>query len=158
MTERSIVEVIAASTGDIATIQSLWREYWDLFGLPPDFQNFAEELRALPGLYAPPRGQLLLALLDGQPAGTAAFRPLGSFSCEAKRLFVRPNDRGKGIGKALIARLLQEARAAGYLEMYGDTLVSMTSALQMYRQIGFSEVAPYSDTPTPGAIFLRLSL
>ncbi len=152
------VDIIVASREEIDTIQNLWREYWDSLGLPEDFQSFAEELRMLPGAYAFPEGRLLLARVQGDAAGTAAFRRLSTSSCEAKRLYVRPEYRGKGIGRSLLNRLVEEARMAGYREMYGDTLTSMKSALQMYRQSGFSEVAPYSPHPTPGAIFLRLSL
>jgi putative acetyltransferase len=149
--------IIVASSQEIEAIQSLWREYWDSLGLPHDFQGFSEEVKTLPGLYAPPRGRLLLAFVRGKAAGTAALRPLSMYSCEAKRLYVRPKYRGEGVGRSLLRRLVEEARTAGYQEMYGDTLKSMTAALKMYRQVGFSEVAPYSSNPTPGAIFLKLS-
>jgi putative acetyltransferase len=150
--------IVLASGQQIDAIRALWREYWDSLALPADFQNFAEELATLPGAYAPPKGRLLLATIDGAPAGTAAFRPLTEQSCEAKRLYVQPGHRGLGLGRALLNRLITEARGAGYREMYGDTLTSMTSALQMYFRFGFSEVPPYSANPTPGAIFLRRSL
>src|ERR1700761_5518527 len=135
--------IALVSSEHTAVIQTLWREYWESLALPADFQNFAAELSTLPGVYAPPRGRLLLALLDGAPAGTAAFRPLTAHSCEAKRLYVRPRYRGQGAGRALLERLITEARAAGYHEMFGDTLKSMKSALLMYTQLGFSEVPPY---------------
>jgi carbonic anhydrase len=99
-----------------------------------------------------------MALVQGKPAGTAALRPLSERSCEGKRLYVRPQYRGRGIGRALVDRLIEEARLAGYEEMYGDTLKSMKSALRLYTQAGFREVGPYSSNPTPGAIFLKLSL
>jgi GNAT superfamily N-acetyltransferase len=158
MPERSGAEIILASEQDIEAVRDLWTEYWDALGLPPDFQNFAEERLTLPGAYAPPKGRLLIALVQGKPAGTAALRPLSAQSCEAKRLYVRPQYRGRGTGRTLVDRLINEARLAGYQEMYGDTLKSMESALQMYHQIGFREVAPYSSDPTPGAIFLKLAL
>jgi putative acetyltransferase len=154
-------QIVLASAHHIPAVQTLWREYWDSLAFRADFQNFSVELAALPGVYAPPEGRLLLALVDEQPGGTAAFRPLpdcSARSCEAKRLYVRPQYRGWGLGRALLTRLIEEARAAGYHEMYGDTLTSMTSALQMYFQFGFTEVPPYSPNPTPGAIFLRLAL
>lgn len=101
---------------------------------------------------------LLIALVQGEPAGTAAFRPLGEYSCEAKRLYVRSIYRGLGIGRALLDRLIAEARGAGYREMYGDTLKSMAPALGMYLDMGFCEVAPYSSHPAPDAIYIRLTL
>jgi GNAT superfamily N-acetyltransferase len=151
-------QIALATETDVCVIQTLWREYWSSLGLAPDFQSFTEELRTLPGRYAPPEGRLLLARVAGKPAGTAAFRPIDRRSCEAKRLYVRPQYRGKGLGRALLSELIKQARSADYKEMYGDTLPSMTSALQMYRQIGFAETGPYSQNPTPGALFLRLSL
>ncbi len=152
------VNIVLAKGQDVKAIQNLWREYWESEGLPPEFQNFDEELRSLPGVYGPPTGRLLLALVEGEPADTAALRLVSAHSSEGKRLYVRPQYRGKGVGRSLLLRLVGEARAAGYREMYGDALKSMTATLQMYSQIGFSEVAPYSSNPTPGAIFLRLLL
>jgi GNAT superfamily N-acetyltransferase len=151
-------QIILASGPSIGMVQDLWREYWLSLGLPPDFQNFAEEVCGLPGAYDSPRGRLLLALVTGEPAGTAAFRPIGAHSCEAKRLYVRPEYRGKRIGKALLERLVLEARLEGYREMFGDTLKSMTAALDMYSQAGFAVVPAYSSMPTPDAIFLKLCL
>jgi len=152
----------AASATDIAAVQELWAQYWRSIGLPLDFQGFAEELRTLPGKYAPPAGRLLLARIDGQPAGTGAFRPLSvnarRDACEAKRLYVCPAYRRRGVAGLLLARLIEEARLSGYRNLYGDTLATMTSALELYRNMGFEEVGPYSKDPTPGAIYLRLSL
>ena len=153
-----MLEITIASPAEIDAIRGLWHEYWASFGLQPEFQNFGDEVRALPGPYALPRGRLLLARLDDQPAGTAALRPLSDLACEAKRLYVRPIARGKGLGKILMLRLIDEARSAGYRELYGDTLTSMTQALEMYKRMGFTEVGPYSANPTPGAIFIRLQL
>jgi GNAT superfamily N-acetyltransferase len=158
MPEGEKPQIALASSQEIGTIQILWREYWDALQLPPDFQNFDEELRTLPGVYTPPKGRLLIASIQGKPAGTAALRPLSTYACEAKRLYVCPQYRGNGVGSALLNRLLEEARGAGYQDMYADTLESMAPALQMYKQFGFSEVPPYSPNATPHAIFLRLSL
>ena len=152
------VRVVLASEDQLDAVRGLWREYWAALRLPDTFQNFAAELGTLPGVYAPPSGRLLLALLDNQAAGTVALRPIHHRACEAKRLYVRPQHRGNGIGRLLLRRLVEEARTAGYEQMYGDTLPSMGSALRMYHAFGFSETGPYSDDPTPGAIYLRLLL
>lgn len=158
MRKHSQADIKQALAEDLGDIRNLWREYWNSLSLGPEFQSFAEELRTLPGRYAPPRGRLLSARVDNEVAGTAALRPIDHVSCEAKRLYVRPHYRGKGVGRALLFELIKEARSAGYKEIYGDTLLSMTSALRLYRQIGFSETGPYSSNPTPGAIFVKLSL
>ena len=152
------VRIVLASEEQLNMVRSLWREYWDALRLPDAFQNFATELETLPGVYVPPLGRLLLAFLEDEAAGTVALRPIHDRACEAKRLYVRPRYRGQGIGRSLLSRVIEEARTAGYREMYGDTLESMTSALAMYREIGFCEVPPYGANPTPGAIYLRLAL
>jgi putative acetyltransferase len=154
----SVDIVQSASVNDILAVQELWAEYWRSLGLSLDFQGFAEELRTLPGKYAPPAGRLLLVRIEGQPAGTAAFRPLRQDACEAKRLYVLPAWRRQGVAGSLLARLTEEARLCGYRDLYGDTLTNMTPALDLYRGMGFVEVGPYSDKPTPGAIYMRLGL
>jgi ribosomal protein S18 acetylase RimI-like enzyme len=93
-----------------------------------------------------------------EPAGTIALRPLTTTAGEVKRLYVRPAFRGRGLARKLIESAIQEARTLGYTELYCDTLPSMQSALALYRSIGFIETEPYSANPTPGAIFLRLTL
>jgi GNAT superfamily N-acetyltransferase len=150
--------VESASARDIAAVQELRSEYWRAPGFPFDFQGLGEELRALPGKYAPPAGRLLLVRIDGQPAGTAALRPLRHDACEARRLYVRPAYRHRGVAGSLLAKSIGEARRAGYRDLYGDTLATMASARDLYRGMGFVETGPYSDNPTPGAIYLRLSL
>lgn len=159
MPDSPAIQIRAASiTTDINAVRDLWLEYWQSLGLPPDFQNFATEIATLPGKYAEPQGRLLIASIQTCIAGAAALRPLHGEDCEAKRLYVRPQYRGLSVGSALLNRLIQEARNAGYRKMYGDTLTSMHSAMRLYRKAGFREVAPYSITPTPGAIFLELAL
>jgi putative acetyltransferase len=142
----------------IDDVRELWTAYWHSLGFPDDFQGFDEELRGLPGKYGPPAGRLLLLRMDGQPAATVAFRPLGDYSCEAKRLYVHPAYRRRGIAAALMTRLAHEARACGYGNLYGDTLPAMVAALDLYREKGFVEVGPYAESHTPDAIYLRLTL
>lgn len=158
MNANSEATIVLASSQEIESVRHLWSEYWDSLGLPADFQDFAKERKSLPGAYGVPKGRLLLALSQGNPVGTAALRPLRGRTCEAKRLYVRPSYRGHGVGRALLSNLMQEARAEGYEEMYADTLESMAAARRLYVQMGFSEVAPYSSNPTPGAIYLKLLL
>jgi GNAT superfamily N-acetyltransferase len=148
-----------AIAADLNVVRALWTEYWESLGLPATFQNFAAELQSLPGKYAEPRGAVALASIDEKPAGTVALRPLTETACEVKRLYVPPAFRGRGIGRALMRWIIQRAQHCGYTTMYGDTLPSMSDALRMYREIGFVLMnRPYSDTPTPGAIYLELNL
>jgi len=154
-----VLQIIGAHSPEyLDVVRTLFEEYWTSFGFTPCFQNFGDELAKLPGDYAPPSGQLALALVDGQPAGCAALRRFDDDRCEAKRLWVRPPFRGQGVGRALLDWVIAEARAAGYREIVGDTMPAMEQALAMYDRYGFERTGPYAPNPTPGAIFLRLKL
>jgi ribosomal protein S18 acetylase RimI-like enzyme len=139
-------------------IRDLFQEYWTALGFTPCFQGFESELAALPGKYAPPRGRLLLATCEGEPAGCVALRPFDETRGEMKRMYVRPAYRGRGIGEALVRALAEEARASGYEELIADTIPSaMATALAMYERLGFERIAPYSNE-TPDALHIRLRL
>jgi putative acetyltransferase len=138
--------------------RELFREYWTLFGFSPCFQGFETEVAGLPGAYARPGGALVLALIDGHATGCAALRRFDAQRCEAKRLYVRPQFRGQGVGRALLDWVIAEARTMGYREIVGDTIPQMALALAMYDRAGFERTGPYAEAPTPGAIYLRLKL
>ena len=153
------MEIVQAITADqVAQARALFDEYWRSFGFAPCFQNFADEVAGLPGSYVPPGGRLGLALVDGEVGGCVALRRIDSARAEAKRLYVRPQFRSLGIGLALLHWVIQEARAAGYREMLGDTMPVMQRALEIYDRLGFERTPPYSPDATPGAIDLRLIL
>ncbi|HXB72495.1 MAG TPA: GNAT family N-acetyltransferase [Candidatus Acidoferrales bacterium] len=153
------MEIVTVSGGpQVELVRGLFEEYWTSFGFTPCFQNFGDEVASLPGDYRPPGGRLALAILDGEPAGCAAMRPFDASRCEAKRLYVRPKFRGRGVARALMHWLIAESRAAGYSEMVGDTMPVMAQALEMYDRMGFERTGPYSSKPTEGAIYLRLKL
>ena len=139
-------------------VRELFREYWRSFGFSPCFQDFESEVAGLPGGYAPPGGALVLALIEGEVAGCAALRRFDAQRVEAKRLYVRPQFRGRGVGRALLDWVIAEARRMGYMEMVGDTIPQMDVALAMYDRAGFERTGPYAAVPTPGAIYLRLKL
>jgi len=124
-----IVPVENAS--QLESVRQLFQEYWDSFSFTPCFQNFGAELKALPGDYAPPGGRLALAWISGAAAGCVALRRLDCNRAEAKRLYVKPEFRGAGVGRALLQWAIQEARAAGYREILGDTMPVMQRALAL---------------------------
>lgn len=138
--------------------RDLFVEYAAHIGIDLCLEGFEAELTALPGAYAPPRGRLLLALDDNQPAGCVALRPAGDDACEMKRLFVRPALIGQGVGRRLAETVIDAARTVGYQRMRLHTLPSMTTAVALYRSLGFREVSPYYANPIPGALFLELDL
>jgi putative acetyltransferase len=149
----------AESQLQIAQARELFVEYAQSLGFSLCFQNFDNELAALPGEYAPPRGRLLLADLDGQLAGCVALHPLQSEICEMKRLYLRPEFRGKGLGRVLVERVIDEARQVGYKRMRLDTVEPvMKDAVAMYRRLGFREIAPYCTNPVAGAMYMELEL
>lgn len=137
----------------------LFQEYAASLGFSLCFQSFEQEVAGLPGDYAPPQGRLLLARLGGDLAGCVALHALEPGVCEMKRLYVRRQFRGQGLGKALLNTVLAEARAIGYLCMRLDTIEPiMQDAVRMYRAYGFREVAPYRENPIQGALYMELTL
>jgi putative acetyltransferase len=128
-------------------------------GFSLGFQNFDQELAELPGDYAPPAGRLLLAEWEGNLAGCVALHKLETHVCEMKRLYLRPEFRGRGLGRVLCERVLSEARTIGYRQLRLDTVEPvMKEAVAMYRHLGFREVEPYRPNPIPGALYMELDL
>ena len=149
----------AESPDQIAQARELFLEYAQSLGFSLCFQNFDKELADLPGDYAPPDGRLLLAEFEGQVAGCVALHKLGDSICEMKRLYLRPQFRGRGLGRAIADRIIAEARTTGYQRMRLDTVEPvMKDAVAMYRRIGFREIAPYCKNPIAGALYMELEL
>lgn len=147
---------------EIEAVRDIFREYAQGLGVDLCFQNFEQELAQLPGDYAPPRGALLLAMVDGKLAGCCAMRPLDSAdypnAAEMKRLYVRPQFRGLGLGRQLADAALDAARQGGYACVLLDTLNDMEAARALYVDLGFEEIPPYYHNPIPGAHYLMAKL
>ncbi len=145
------------TAADLAAAITLFRAY--AAGLPVDlaYQDFATELATMPGSYAPPAGELLLARdPGGAPIGCVALRPMPPQGCcEMKRLYVAPAARGTGLGMRLVEAVLRSAERIGYREMRLDSLPSMTVAIGLYRKIGFAPIPPYYASTVPGTVFMR---
>jgi putative acetyltransferase len=159
----SVVKGLALSQAEspvqIAKARELFLEYAQSLGFSLCFQNFDKELAELPGDYAPPEGRLLLAEYEGQPAGCVALHKLDDAICEMKRLYLRSQFRGKGLGRLLADRIIAEARQIGYRRMRLDTIAPvMKDAVAMYRKIGFREIAAYRSNPIAGAMYMELQL
>jgi putative acetyltransferase len=149
----------AETAPQIAQVRELFLEYAESLGFSLCFQNFDQELAELPGDYAPPAGRLLLAEYDAQLAGCVALHKLDSAICEMKRLYLRPQFRGQGLGRRLAERIIAEARQIGYERMRLDSVEPvMKDAVAMYRRFGFKQIAPYRPNPNPGVLYLELQL
>ena len=139
----------------LAVARTLICEYADWLAIDLEYQDFERELALFPGDYAPPHGALLLAQAGADIAGCVALRRLEPRICEMKRLWVRGNFQGLGIGRALAVAVLDRATRLGYERMRLDTLPRMAAALALYRDLGFREVAAYYPSPVPGTIYLE---
>lgn len=158
MPERAESRIDIAPAHDMEVVRQLFREYQEFLGVDLCFQGFEEELAALPGKYAPPRGIVLIATREGDVAGCVAMRPLEGDVCEMKRLYLRPDQRGFGIGRMLARAVLDAAVTAGYTTMRLDTLNTLTEAIALYRSLGFAVVDPYYHNPLDGVVYMEKPL
>lgn len=153
---------VAATAPDLAAARTLFLEYARALAVDLCFQDFDTELSQLPGEYAPPRGALLVATVNGELAGCCALRPLDTAdypnACEMKRLYVRPAFRGLRAGRLLAEAIMDMARVAGYDSILLDTLDDMESARALYQELGFVEIPPYYYNPIAGAHYLKAEL
>ena len=123
---------------EIEAIRDLLTEYQRVIGTDLCFQGFAAELAGLPGAYAPPAGRLLLGQVDGSIIGCVALQRVDAARGEMKRLYVRSSARGLGIGRALVQRILEDARSIGYTELVLDTLPAMIEAQRSTNSSAFA--------------------
>ena len=147
------------SSAEIEAAQRLFEEYASWLGVNLCFQNFDKELAELPGEYVPPTGRLLLAVEGNNVAGCVALRKIGDGIGELKRLYVRPDFRGRGLGRTLTETIINTAREIGYSRLRLDTLPGkMDHAIAMYRSLGFNDIERYYNNPYDAAVFMELEL
>jgi len=154
------LEVIRSASTDSDFIQAraLFEEYAAGLRIDLCFQGFSQELDTLSRMYGPPRGVLLLAEIEEVAAGCAAVRPLEDVTCELKRVYVRPDCRGMGLGRRLAETALHAAREMGYTRIRLDTLPHMATAQRMYKHLGFRDIPAYYGTPVQGQRFMEADL
>ncbi len=151
-----VIELADASAPPLLDVaRDLFREYQAAIQVDLCFQGFEGELASLPGAYAPPAGRILVALVDGVPAGCGALRPIGPGVGELKRMWIRPAFRGRGLGRAIAEALLQAADAQGYRAVRLDTLGFMKEAQALYASLGFREIPAYYDNPLAGVVYME---
>jgi len=154
-----MIEIVEANTKILITkVKELFLEYSESLGFDLSFQNFDAELDNFPVQYSPPTGSLFLALSQNLPIGCVGVRYFEDDICEMKRLFVKPNFRGKRVGRLLAEAAVKAGKILGYERMRLDTLPTMEKANHLYRSLGFIEIEPYRYNPIEGAKYLELNL
>ncbi len=150
--------IIAETQEDYREARVLLREYEAESEVDLCFQGFEEEVETLERAYGPPGGRFLLLRAGDDTAGCVALQDLGGGICEMKRLFLRPEFRGRGLGRKCAEEVVQIAREMGYASVCLHTLPSMRAAIVLYRSMGFREIAPYDETSVEGVLFMELGL
>lgn len=159
VTTSELAKIVVAHTPEqFAVARQLFLAYADWLGVDLSYQNFTQELESLPKMYGGDEGRLLLALVDNTPAGCVGVRKLSSSICEMKRLYVRDEFRGRGIGMLLAKHIIQAGKELGYSAMVLDTLDKMKSAQKLYQSLGFVEIPAYYNNPLPDVIYLKLNM
>lgn len=143
---------------DIKDVLGLYREYVESTSVDLSFQGNDEEFDTLPDKYSSEESKIFLAKMDGYSVGCAAFRKLDDFTCEMKRVYIRPNARGLKLGARLVERILQEAILSGYKKICLDVLPEFKTALKLYKSYGFVQHPPVTNNPIPETEFLGLDL
>ena len=146
---------IAASEQQLDALRELLREYESLLRRHHTGPDFEKEIAGLPGEYAPPHGICLLVEEDDQIAGCVVLRRLEEGICEMRRLYVRPEFRGRGIGRMATVALCREARRIGYRKVRLLSMRSMTEAIALYHSLGFREIAPYRSTTAKDPFYME---
>jgi len=148
----------AKSKEEMKLTGQLFREYQKEIDVDLCFQSFEEELAGLPGKYEEPRGVILLAYWNNQLAGCVALRPFQEEACEMKRLFVRGEFKGNGIGKALASAVIKEGKDRGYKKIYLDTLERLQPAVSLYQSLNFIPIEAYYHNPFEGVVYMMKDL
>ena len=150
--------IIAETEEDYRLAADLLREYEAGLGVDLCFQGFPEELRTLERTYGPPGGRFLILRSGERTAGCVALEDSGDTVCEMKRLYLRSEFRGRGLGRKCAEEVVRIAREMGYTSVRLHTLPSMRAAIALYGSMGFREIAPYDETPVEGVVFMELEL
>lgn len=148
----------ASFPGDQEVVREIFGEYVASLKIDLSFQDIDTELATLPGQYTAPGGAVLLARQDSGLLGCVAYRPICEEVCEMKRLYVRPQGRGLGLGKRLAEFACRHARNGGYERIRLDTLPTMTAAQGIYASLGFGPIEPYVFNPIAGTVYMEITL
>lgn len=149
---------IAQTATDFLAAKELILEYVAWLGIDLSFQNFDKEMAGLPEMYNAKDGGLFIAYINDQAAGIAGIRRFSERDCEVKRMYVKPNSRGLGLGQLLLKQCLDTARKLKYDSVKLDTADFMKSAIKLYTDHGFVEISAYRHNPHESAKYFELDL
>lgn len=146
---------VESGKNSVHEARELFREYAKDIGVDLCFQGFERELADLPGCYAAPAGTILLGVIDHAPVGCVALRPIEKGIGEIKRLYVKPQYRGRGLARELAEEAMRHAFQIGYRKVRLDTLATMKAARALYESLGFKEIPAYYDNPLPDVVYFE---
>lgn len=149
---------ICKTEKDFEDAKDLFLEYAKSLNFGLCFQNFEEEISDLPAQYSEPTGCIILCCEEGKPSGCVGLRKFSEGLCEMKRLYLRKQSRGKGIGRILAEEIIEKAREFGYKKMQLDTIGTMKEAITLYKSMGFKEISPYRFNPLENVIYMELEI
>jgi len=153
------IEIKAAHTpADFLVAKELILEYIEWLAFDLAFQHIDKELNSLPEMYGDPDGGLVLARINDKAVGVAGIRKYADRECELKRMFVKPESRGLGIGKLLITACIEIAKKLNYDIIKLDTADFMKSAIKLYVDNGFIEIPAYRYNPHEAARYFELKI
>lgn len=154
-----MIEVLTAERPDeIEAVRFLIMSHAAALREHPGSDQVRRDAESLPGPYAPPRGRLYLAKLDRMPAGCVALKAQEPLIGEVKRMYVLTTARRMGVARALMQRLLSDARQMGYQRIRLGTLDEMTAAQALYRELGFVEIPRYRPDELVDTVFFECDL
>ncbi len=157
-TEEDAANVRRLARGFVDWLGERYPEYQDRIDAYLEAQNFETELERLLDIFGPPDGECVLAILEGTPAGTVMLRRRNQADCEMNRMFVAPEARGHGIGRALCRELIDRAKALGYRNMLLDAGMRHHEAVALYRSLGFVDDDREDGFSGEGMVQMKLVL
>lgn len=123
-----------------------------------ELQNYDDEIAHLDVKYREPENRLYLLYVDDLLAGSIGMLKFDEHSCELKRLYLKPEFRGRGLGDFLVSKIIKDAHEAGYEYMLLDTMPFLDKAYSLYKKHGFYDIPKYNDSPMEVSYFMRLDL
>ena len=152
------LEYVKYTVEELEEVKNIFIEYSEFLQVDLCFQDFEKELQTLHEVYSPPKGCIILAKQNDKTVGCVALKPIAEGVCEMKRLYVRPEARGMGLGRKLVEELIRFAQKSSYQSMKLDTVAKLKKAIDLYRSLGFTETIPYVYNPLDDVLYFELKL